>query len=233
MSRQVIPFDHNRLLKRIAGEILEPVGLYQIGRSRSWIDDHGWWATLVSFGASGFDRGSYLNVGVSLLWAAHGALSLDIDLKSAWKTPMARFDAQFIEARRPDWWERDVRAFAAGAVEHIETIRNRRNDVADVRSRLGASDRFWDRYHRAVASGLLEEWEASRRGLDSLIEEAEATGWDWMVNTRPISLAFQQALGDRTAFAALVASQVQRSRSEAKLRPFDQSRLLAALIAAA
>lgn len=44
------------------------MGLFQIGRSRSWVDDHGWWIINVEFQPSGFSKGSYLNVGVQWLW---------------------------------------------------------------------------------------------------------------------------------------------------------------------
>ena len=90
MNRQVVAFDHNRLLKTLAAEMFEPLGLYQIGRSRTWVDDHAWWAIIVSFGPSGFGRGTYLDVGVTLLWRWMGALVFDTDLKNKWKTPMSR-----------------------------------------------------------------------------------------------------------------------------------------------
>lgn len=230
MNRQVVPFDHNRLLKAVAAEVLEPVGLSQLGRSRTWIDDHGWWATLVAFGGSGFGRGSYLNVGVTLLWGPLGGVAFDTDVKHAWKTPMSRLETQFIEARRPDWWERDVHAFAAGAVEHLESIRRRRNDVAALRERLGSTDRFWDRYHRAIASGLLGQRDEAVRGFQSLSEEAAATGWDWMVDAASVATDLIAAVEDPRAFGMAVADLVERRRAVVKLRPIDRTELLAALV---
>jgi hypothetical protein len=137
-----VSFDHNRILKSVVSELLIPLGLHQLGRSRTWIDDHVWWATVVEFGASGFGRGSYLKVGVTLLWRPTGGIAFDSDLKSRWKTPMGRFESEFIEARRPDWFERDVRAFADGAVSHLDAIRARRNDLRGLWKRLQKSDRF-------------------------------------------------------------------------------------------
>ena len=54
---------HNRIIARAAKRRLEPLGCLQKGRSRTWIDDHGWWIGVVEFQPSGWSKGSYLNVG--------------------------------------------------------------------------------------------------------------------------------------------------------------------------
>jgi hypothetical protein len=59
--------DHSQIITAAARSILRPAGLAQKGRSRTWLDDHGWWLVLVEFQPSGFDRGSYLNVGATYL----------------------------------------------------------------------------------------------------------------------------------------------------------------------
>ena len=54
---------HTKIITQAAREILRPKGLVQIGRSRLWTDDHGWWLINVEFQPSGVSKGSYLNVG--------------------------------------------------------------------------------------------------------------------------------------------------------------------------
>ena len=228
MSGQLSPFDHNRLLKAVAGEVLEPHGLYQIGRSRQWVDDHGWWAIPVGFDP-GRGRGSYLYVAVTLLWTPFpggSGLPYEMDGKSTWKHPMGRFDSAFIEARRADWWERDVRIFANGALEYLETLRRRPNDVRSLLERLGPSDRFWDRYHRAVATGLLGERDAPWRGFQSVIEEADAAAEGWMLEVKAAALELQGALGDARAFSDAVAQIVGQRRARAKMRTLDHDQLM-------
>ena len=68
---------HNKLLILAAREVLRPLGLVQRGRSRTWIDDHGWWLGVVEFQPSSWSRGSYLNVGVNWLWNPKDYLSFD------------------------------------------------------------------------------------------------------------------------------------------------------------
>lgn len=52
----------SRLVRVAAREALQPLGLQECGRSRTWIDDHGWWLGIVEF-QPGRNNGSYLNFG--------------------------------------------------------------------------------------------------------------------------------------------------------------------------
>ena len=54
---------------------LAPEGLFRVGSSRRWIDDNGYFVIQVEFQPSAYDRGSYLNVGISLLWEASEGLN--------------------------------------------------------------------------------------------------------------------------------------------------------------
>ena len=227
------PFDHNGLLKRVAAELLEPLGLNQLGRSRSWVDDHDWWAILVSFGPSGFGRGTYLNVGVSLLWKPDPApaLAFDVDMKDRWKTPMGRFETQFIEARRPDWFERDVRAFADGAIGHVAAIRSRPNDLRSFVARLDGSTEFWHRYHRAIGRGLLRDRAGAAQDFATVISEPNPYDADWIVETQENARLLSGLLSTPAAFDAQIAGQIVDFRKGVRLREQSQDAILAALAA--
>src|SRR5262245_33959960 len=60
--------DHNKLIRRSAQRALAPLCVQQRGRSRTWLDDHGWWLIVVEFQPSSWARGAYLNVGAMWLW---------------------------------------------------------------------------------------------------------------------------------------------------------------------
>ena len=57
-----------KAVTQAAREVLRPLGLAQQGRSRTWLDDHGWWVIVVEFQPLGYSPGSYLNVGACWLW---------------------------------------------------------------------------------------------------------------------------------------------------------------------
>src|SRR5687767_4381931 len=68
---------HSTLITAAAREILRPMGLFQKGRSRTWLDDQGWWVCVVEFQPSSWSRGSYLNVGCMWLWGVKDYISFD------------------------------------------------------------------------------------------------------------------------------------------------------------
>lgn len=66
---------HNKIINAAAKKILAPEGLFKVGSSRKWIDDNGYFIIQVEFQPSSYDRGSYLNVGISFLWETSESLN--------------------------------------------------------------------------------------------------------------------------------------------------------------
>jgi hypothetical protein len=58
----------DKLIAKAAREILKPLGLFQVGTSRIWIDDNGYYFTVVEFQPSAWSKGAYLNVAISFLF---------------------------------------------------------------------------------------------------------------------------------------------------------------------
>ena len=227
-------FDHSQVLKRVATQVLKPIGLVQRGRSRTWLADHGWWVIQTEFGPSAFGRGSYLMVGTALLWCPFPAIPFELDIKDRWSTPSNPSGrVEYIEAREQDAWERDVDALAQGAAEHVAWIRERSRGVADVRARLETEpDRFWTRYHLGVAAGVGGDVGASRAALGAVVDEADEAGIDWMAAPRATAVQLLSVVGERAAFDGLVASVVAARRRQVKLPSIDQSEIVRALTAA-
>ena len=69
--------DCSRIILNAAESVLSDEGLFQKGRSRIWIDDNGWYLTIVEFQPSGFAKGCYLNVAIHYLWQETDYLSFD------------------------------------------------------------------------------------------------------------------------------------------------------------
>jgi hypothetical protein len=239
-DRARVEFDHNRLLKRVANEVFQPLGLIQKGSSRVWFDDHGWWVVMVMFNASGFGKGSYLVVGSTPLWDPIDVVGVAYETRDTWDHPHAKSGTKFIDARRPDWWERDVRILAEGAAAHIQAIRATPHDVRTflafelekpTNEMLGQSD-------LAIAAGLLGMNEVARDGSVDLERRLASfkdddwfrPAWDGWVQTRLIDL--QRAAGDRSAFLPLVADNVLRTRAAQKLPALPIDSIVEALDAA-
>ena len=66
---------HNNIINAAAKKILVPEGLFRVGSSRRWIDDNGYFVVQIEFQPGAYDKGSYLNVGISFLWEASEELN--------------------------------------------------------------------------------------------------------------------------------------------------------------
>lgn len=218
-DRALVEFDHNRLLKRVANEVLLPAGLTQRGSSRVWIDDHIWWSIVLLFDPSGHRRGTYLRVGSIPLWT--GILGIAYEGEERWKTPMGKHPTDFIAARRPEWFERDVRAFAEGALAHVETIRARPHDV---RAFLELSRHDTDGAADLVALGLLGMWDDLAAHLAQPGSAAPADDW---------AERLRGAIGDQEAFVRLVAADVAACRRRERLIEVAEDEIEALLVTAA
>lgn len=67
----------DKLIAAAAKTGLAPLGVRRKGRSRTWIDDHGWWLINVEFQPSSWATGCYLNVGTQHLWVPRGHLCFE------------------------------------------------------------------------------------------------------------------------------------------------------------
>ena len=73
---------HTKIINAVAKRILAPKGFFRKGSSRVWLQDNGWFFTVVEFQPSGFSKGTYLNVAMNYLWGkplSEGAYVLSLD----------------------------------------------------------------------------------------------------------------------------------------------------------
>lgn len=55
--------DHNKLLTKIAKSRFKQTDIRQRGQSRRFLQDNFWFTTIIEFQSSGYDKGTYLNIG--------------------------------------------------------------------------------------------------------------------------------------------------------------------------
>ena len=47
---------HNKIIKTTVKEFLEPKNLFQVGSSRSWLDDNGYFFVIVDFSSNSYSK---------------------------------------------------------------------------------------------------------------------------------------------------------------------------------
>jgi hypothetical protein len=222
---------HNALIKQTAQDVLLPLGLSQLGRTRAFIDDRGWFAVIVGFQFSGFGPGSYLNVGTQWLWNIGGE-SGGLHLHYGARVRGVRF-AEARSATFPD----DIREMAKRAATEVQRYRKRfRTPALCARTLLREAERRYDWLLDAAAAwGLAGEWQRAAAAVDRHDEMAseiftsyqsedwyqeDPAHWDAERATDlERAAALRAALGDGTTFQSYIAPRISASRAALGMAP--------------
>lgn len=140
---------HNKIIAQAAKAALGPLGFRRKGRSRTWIADHGWWATIVEFQPSSWSKGSHLNVAAHWLWADHDHISFDYG---------GRVN-EHIEYHSDQQFGPEAAQLAARAVAEALTLAGHFASLETTAAHLVGEVRThslgdWPAYHAGVAAGL-------------------------------------------------------------------------------
>jgi len=101
---------HDKIIKRAATEVLVPLGVFQKGQSRTWIDDNGWFLTIIEFRPSEWGKGAHLHVGLHYLWNNRDPLTFDYSGFDPYSAEYTGSDEKFFT---------DMMALAAFAKEKV------------------------------------------------------------------------------------------------------------------
>jgi len=164
---------HTKILNRVAREVLKPIGAKRKGRSRIWLDDNGWWVTLIEFQPSNWSRGSYLNVGVNWQWYPKDDYSFDMGYRTG----------SYVEYESDDQFEVAAREFAEQAKAKVYEYRHNLRNVSAAKETMEMmeeeeKDTIWNRYHLGVVNALAGSTEEAISNLLKVTQEEDK--WDWV-----------------------------------------------------
>ena len=214
----VATYDHNAELRNAARRILRPLGLAQKGRSRTWLDDHGWWLLVVEFQPSGFAGGSYLNVGPMHLWAERDFLAFENDPRVTWGR-----GTEFVDARRDgapafeSLVERAATRVLEMRTEHGEGLPALRRLAKSTSGRPFEKD-AWGLLNAGVAAGLVGDVALAESRFFRILRAAKssAPGWQQALAT-DVATRWKPALSHPDLFREEAAESVRRCRELLKL----------------
>lgn len=188
---------HDKIIANAAKSALAPLGFGRKGRSRIWIADHSWWATVVEFQPSSWSKGSYLNVAAHWLWSNGGHVSFDFGGRIAEHVPYET-DEQFTTA---------IAALANTAAQEAKSLAQTFVSLEATADVLLNSERTsrdygrggWMAYHAGVAASL------SGRGDEAI---------DMFARVATGSAPQQSVLAKAAGHMAAIADQSHRVKSE-------------------
>jgi hypothetical protein len=198
----------SKVIQAAARSVLRPLGLVQQGRSRAWLDDQRWYLIIVEF-QPGRSQGSYLNVGCCWLWEPKDYVSFDVGHRVE---QFESFDSS--EQFAPHAFRLTERA-----AKHVEDYRSTFKAVRDVAAyydKTGGS-RFWDRFHAAVAHGLVGNPGKAAELLNSGHSEGVASSYEWMRRAAKRCSDLLNAVRRTESFRAVIEADLVKTRSLLRL----------------
>lgn len=114
---------HSKIIKQVCKEILIPLGVFQKGTSRLYLDDNDYFFTVVEFQPSNWDRGTYLNIGLTFLWDYNQS---DV-LYFAFSRQIASRYGKFVEYKNETQFRNEIINLANIAKEEILFYRKLRD----------------------------------------------------------------------------------------------------------
>jgi hypothetical protein len=207
-----MPADHNAVLTVAARRVLKPLGLVRQGKTRVWIDDHGWWTIQVEFQPSSWSKGSYLNVGINWLLYEGGVGAFHIS---------NRVNVPFIEATGNESFEQDAHTLALRAKEEVENLRSRFSTLEAAALYYWDSVRrsAWDDYYYGVLLVLVGDIASARIEFESVPTHRLTYGWEKALAQRASEL--HKLASDQTAFIETIRGIVLRTRSIGNLPDWE------------
>lgn len=140
---------HNKLISEAASEVLAPLGFRRMGRSRTWLLDHGWWLVVAEFQPSAWAKGSGLNVSAHWLWIDQAHLSFDF----------FEYSQAFIEYASDAQFRTVATRMAQSAAQEASRLHRIFSSIEATASVLAAKERellqgSWSAYSAGMAMAL-------------------------------------------------------------------------------
>lgn len=96
--------NHSKIISQVCKEILIPLGVFQKGTSRIYLDDNDYFFTVIEFQPSNWNRGSYLNIGLTFLWDYNKS---DVLYYAFSRQPAARY-GKFVEYKNETQFRKEI-----------------------------------------------------------------------------------------------------------------------------
>ncbi|MBD5140113.1 MAG: hypothetical protein HDT25_01655 [Ruminococcus sp.] len=138
---------HNKIINDTAKKILSPHGIFRKGSSRVWLDDNDYFLIVIEFQPSGYDKGSYLNVGLTFLWETKEGLNDALVFELGGRVFVN--GRQFVSYKDDETFSEEMESFASEALKEAEEYRKFR-DLEYAKRTLAKEAKFWNVYNLAM-----------------------------------------------------------------------------------
>ncbi len=186
-----------------ARKYLRPLGVFQKGRSRTWIADQGRWMVAVEFQPSSWSKGSYLNVGCTWLWNVKSYISFDEGSRVSGFHP-------FVSTTQFGPKAEKLAQDAANEVTRYRELFPTVQSVSDYYSRKTLPS-GWPSFNAAVAHGFSGRIEQAARLLNHWGNVGEDAP-EWLKAAQRDGKELSAIVSDQVQFRKLTSERVAKAR---------------------
>lgn len=215
---------HNKIINRVARDTLNPIGVKRKGQSRVWLDDNGWWVTVIEFQPSAWSKGTYLNVGVNFQWYPKEYLSFDIGYR----------ETGFVEYESDEQFEPKAKEFAELAKVKILEIREQLSSTKSAKEYVISSlqnhrPTLWGEFHQGMSCILTKDTKEAISYFNQVLSNPHDT--EWAIKLKEFTSRMVISLESGEDALRFIDEIVNKSRELKKLEPTDVQLAEIALIA--
>jgi len=196
---------HSKIIAEVAEEALAPLGIFQKGRSRTWIDDRGWWIGVIEFQPSGFSKGSYLNVGAMWLWHEKEDFTFDAGDRIA----------KFVAYTDEEQFRPEIIKLASAAKAQALRLRSQFASIHDAARYLPGQARRdenrWTELHGAIALGYVGKTSRAQWLFNRIDGRKVTQEWEHLVREK--ARGFSETLDRPADFRRYVKETIWRTRN--------------------
>lgn len=201
---------HDKIIKKSAKEILVPLGMFQKGQSRCWLDDNGWYMIQVEFQPSAWSKGAYLNVGISFLWEKSEALNETLPFDVGYR------EKGYVEfnGNEDDFYKKmlELSTYAKEKVLHYRKFSDLNFCKQQLENNLKYNDSIWGNWDMAMICFLTKDNDNGRNYLKRILETNDPTDTDieWV---KKMLMKCEELLNAKTDLNQFVINSIIERRS--------------------
>jgi hypothetical protein len=156
--------EHNKIIRNAAREILAPLGVFQKGQSRIWIDDNGWFLTIIEFQPSGWSKGAYLNASMHFLWSKQEGISFDFSFDIG-----ARVHSHIEHADNGSEFYSEMIKLSKIAEEEVKKYREFKDPYSAIEIILQKKfhcENLWGNWHKAMLCFICDDFSCGKQYME-------------------------------------------------------------------
>ena len=170
--------DHSKIINKTAKKIFGVYNIKQKGQSRIWLDDNGWFTTVIEFQPFRGRQGTTLNVGVNFNWYENEYFSFDIGYRQ---------DVDFIEYNgNENEFLLEVKKLCELALSKVLEYRENLESIYKAKPFIlnhnFTSEELWGSYHKGTIAGLTNDFDTQNLYFQKLLKENHP--YDWVIELK-------------------------------------------------